>query len=82
MGSYDGANCYVGSAPSGTNAFIYNDKFFYTALNGNQCPLPGSTFDGVHCMLTDIVDNASPYIYNNRWYVQPHIESSLLGKEE
>jgi len=28
-GDYDGANCYMGSAPSGTSAFLYGGSFYY-----------------------------------------------------
>lgn len=30
MGSYDGANCWLGQLPAGTTAFIYANNFYYT----------------------------------------------------
>lgn len=69
-GNYDGANCYVGTAPSGTSAFIYSNNFYYTPVNGNQCPLPGSSFDGANCFVRSIPSNTTGFIYNNSWYVQ------------
>ena len=71
IGSYDGANCKVGTPPSGTTAFIYNHRFYYTDINGS-CPYPGSWFDGANCYVTAIPSSADPFIYNNRWYVQPY----------
>jgi hypothetical protein len=73
FGGYDGHNCYVGTAPSGTTAFISNGKFCYTPLNGNQCPYPGSTFDGANCFVTYIPESCDAFIYNNKWYVKPDI---------
>lgn len=69
-GTYDGSNCYVGTAPSGSTAFIYNNNFYYTAINGNQCPLAGSSYDGANCFLMTIPSNTTGFIYNNSWYAQ------------
>ena len=71
IGSWDGANCYVGSAPSGTQAFIYANNFYYTDINGS-CPYPGSWFDGANCYVTSIPSGASPFIWHNNWYVEPY----------
>jgi hypothetical protein len=30
-GSFDGANCYMGTPPAGSNAFVYANNFYYTA---------------------------------------------------
>jgi len=71
IGSFDGANCYVGTAPTGTTAFIHNGNFYYTPLNGT-CPYPGSSFDGANCYVTAIPPDAHPFVHNNKWYVQPY----------
>lgn len=71
IGSYDGANCYVGTAPTGTTAFIHNGNFYYTPLNGT-CPYPGSSYDGANCYVTAIPSGAQPFIHNNKWYVHPY----------
>jgi len=71
IGSYDGANCYVGSAPAGTHAFIWSTNFYYTPVNGNQCPKPGSSFDLANCYVTAIPQGTSPFIWSNAWYVAP-----------
>ncbi len=73
IGHYDGANCHVGTPPSGTNAFIWHDRFYYTPVNGNQCPMEGSWFDGANCYVMEIPDECAPFIYNNKFYVSPDI---------
>ncbi len=73
IGSYDKANCHVGTAPTGTTAFMYPDAqgaFYYTPINGNQCPYPGSSFDGAHCYVIDIPSTCEGFIYNNKWFVK------------
>lgn len=79
IGSYDTYNCYVGSPPSGSEAFVYtyqssgNTWFMYTPVNGNQCPLPGSSFDGANCQYRQVPDGADWFLWNNKWYVKPNI---------
>lgn len=78
IGSYDTANCYVGTAPSGTSAFIWgpdsnNLNFYYTPINGNQCPLAGSSFDGNACYVMGIPSSCDPFVWNNNWYVKTDI---------
>lgn len=70
IGSYDGANCYIGSPPTGTTAFIYANNFYYTPVNGNQCPLPNSWFDSLNCFMMPIPTQTTPFIFQNGWYVQ------------
>lgn len=77
LGNYDGANCLVGSPPSGTTAFIFtygdnNSYFMYSPVNGNQCPLEGSGFDGANCqyLLINPLDVSDAFIYQNRWYMR------------
>lgn len=68
----DGAgNCYIGIAPSGTNAFIYNEHFYYSPVGCCDCPYPGSWYDGANCYLQDIPEDRIGFIYNNRWYLMP-----------
>ncbi len=78
IGSYDGSNCYIGSAPAGTNAFFYtygsgNTYCMYTPVNGNQCPLSGSVYDGANCRFLQIPSGAEKFLYNNGWYVKPDL---------
>jgi hypothetical protein len=69
LGSYDGANCFIGTPPSGTNAFIFANNFYYTPLPGNQCPRPGSWYDGANCFVMPIPSQTTPFIWANSWYV-------------
>ncbi len=71
IGSYDGYNCYVGTAPEGTTAFIWNNRFYHSPLPGNVCPIPGSHFDGANCRVVAIPEGTTPFIWNNSWYVLP-----------
>jgi len=76
LGSYDTRNCYIGTAPSGTTAFMWPDaqgNFYYSPINGNECPYPGSSFDGANCYVVDIPSNCEGFIYNNSWYVKPDL---------
>jgi len=66
-GVFDGANCQLGKAPAGTNAFLYKGTFYYTPLSGNTC-LPGSWFDGANCNVQEVPTGATPFIYANYWY--------------
>ena len=65
--NYDSANCYLGSPPAGTKAFIYNGAFYHTPLSGNRCA-SNTTFDGANCLLRWIPSAYSGFIYNNSWY--------------
>jgi hypothetical protein len=71
LGRFDSANCFIGTPPKGTSAFIWSNNFYYTPLPGNQCPYPGSWYDGANCFVTTIPSGASPFIWNNAWYVKP-----------
>jgi len=73
IGSYDSRNCYVGTAPTGTNAFIWSNKFYYSPINGNQCPLPGSSFDSVNCYVRAIPSNCTGFTSGNSWFVKPDL---------
>lgn len=74
IGSYDGKNCHVGSAPSGTHAFIWGNAFYYTYASGpNKCPYPGSWDDSANCFVAWIPSGADPFIWSNNWYVKGDI---------
>lgn len=67
-GSYDTANCHIGTPPTGTNAFIWGDNYYYTALPGNSCPYPGSWYDGANCFVQEVPEGVRPFIWDNKWY--------------
>ena len=71
IGSYDGANCWLGQPPFGTTAFIWSTNFYYTPVNHNQCPKPGSSYDGANCFVMAIPPTTTPFIWSNMWYVAP-----------
>lgn len=80
IGTYDPypSECYVGTAPEGTTAFYWGPNsnelnFYYTPINGNQCPRPGSSFDGANCFVMDIPAGVEPYIWNQNWLTKPDI---------
>ncbi len=67
MGAYDGANCFVDTAPDGTSPFIDNNAFYYTALPGNLCPI--GAWDGRNCFVAAIPPSAQPFILGQNFYV-------------
>jgi hypothetical protein len=70
-GWFDGANCQVGQAPSGTTAFIWDGKYYYTpkpAAPGPRCPLAGSSYDGANCFVKPVPAGVEPFIWLNHWY--------------
>lgn len=69
--TWDGQNCYRGTPPSGTTAFLYNNGLYYTALPGNQCPMTGSWYDGANCYAGWPPAGTTPFIYNNSLYYTP-----------
>ncbi|MDY0342632.1 MAG: hypothetical protein RBR28_03610 [Lentimicrobium sp.] len=76
IGSYDSRNCYIGTAPTGTTAFVWpneNGAFYYSPINGNQCPMPGSSFDGGNCYVLNIPSYTWGFTYQNKWYVVGNI---------
>lgn len=73
LGYYDGRNCFVKAAPSGTTAFLYPDKYgslYYTKASGSEpCPA-GGYFDGANCKVAEIPSSTSGFRYNNSLYVK------------
>lgn len=72
-GWFDGANCQIGQAPSGTSAFIYQNSFYYTYSNGaTKCPLAGSYDDSANCFVQNVPSGVNAFIYNNHWYYEAY----------
>lgn len=67
MGTYDGANCYIGHPP--TSPFIWSGNLYYGDVNGS-CPVAGSSFDGANCFVAPAW--MKPFIYNGNLYVKPN----------
>lgn len=80
IGTFDSRNCYVATAPAGTTAFVWPDKYghlYHTPVNGNECPLPGSSFDSYNCHVAKIPTGSWPndtwgFVHNNSLYVRPN----------
>jgi hypothetical protein len=71
IGTYDGNNCHYGISPSGTTAFIWNNNFYYTPINGKQCPRVKSKFDGANCWVATIPSGCDAFMWDNvNWYVK------------
>jgi hypothetical protein len=78
IGTYDYngyGECYVGSSPEGTTAFVYGDdenslNFYYTPINGDECPMEGSSFDGANCFVMDVPAGCEPYTWRRNWLVK------------
>lgn len=67
-GYFDQHHCQIGQAPAGTTAFIHEGYYYYTPINTNSCPYPGSWFDGAHCQVQQVPSGATPFIHLNHWY--------------
>ena len=67
-GYFDQEHCQIGQAPAGTDAFISEGYYYYTPINTNSCPYPGSWFDGAHCQVQQVPSGATPFIHLNHWY--------------
>lgn len=56
--------CHVGTAPSGSTPFIYNNNFYIGSYETTHCSL--GTYDGAHCLYRAIPPGG--FIYQNRFY--------------
>jgi hypothetical protein len=67
---FDGANCFIFTAPWGTMAFKFgNPPNWYTqALS--SCPF-GTTFDGANCVVKAAPSGMTAMHFNNNWYLTP-----------
>lgn len=70
-GWYDGANCYLGTPPDGTDAFIWNGNYYYTPKSSAPiCPMNGSWDDGANCHVGSYPTNVEPFIWDNHFYYE------------
>jgi hypothetical protein len=68
IGWYDGANCQMGTAPTGSQGFVFNGQLYYNALVQPSCPQAGSWWDGAHCHLPDLPSGTAGFIWNANPY--------------
>ncbi|KAK2170739.1 hypothetical protein LSH36_1g25004 [Paralvinella palmiformis] len=64
--SYDGANCFIMSAPWATTAFIY-DNNFYTTARKTCAESTQFSFDGANCRYVKS-PGPNPFIWNDAYY--------------
>lgn len=66
---FDSANCYVTTIPPGQQKFIYNNSWYVTPTNGNQCAVGG--FDGANCYIGSPPGGRTAFFYNDAVYFTP-----------
>lgn len=76
IGTFDGANCYVASSPTGSSPFIFQNRFYYSPIK-KSCPV--GSFDGTNCYVSTPPADAIPFIYNNGFYYGPLKKSCPQG---
>jgi len=64
IGSWDGANCHVGTAPANTTAFIHNNRFYYTGAP--VCSSSGSYYENGYCRFSTASN--SVWLYNGSYF--------------
>ena len=68
--TFDGANCYIGSAGGGPNPFLFDNNYYIAASSGsNPCPF-GGTFDGANCYMYTW-PGVTPFIFDENMYYAP-----------
>ena len=72
-GAYDGANCYLGAAPEGSQAFMANGYYAYTTVGYEECDM-GETILRTGCGVMEIPSEVDPFIWQNGYYYDPICE--------
>ena len=67
--TFDNANCYVTSIPQGQQKFIYNNSWYVTPTNGNQCAV--GVFDGANCYIGSPPGGHTAFFYDDGVYFTP-----------
>jgi hypothetical protein len=78
LGTYDYnefGQCYVGTTPTGTTPFVWGPDenslaFYHMPLSGNNCPMPGSWFDGYSCYIVAIPEGTEWMTWQNHMMVK------------
>ena len=71
-GAYDGANCYLGGSPEGTQAYMDNGYYAYTPTDGD-CDL-GDVLLRNGCGVMEIPPEVDPFVWQNGYYYHPICE--------
>jgi len=65
--------CLVATSPKYTHAFMWptnTGNFYYTPINTNKCPMPGTWFDGANCYVCDIPTTTYGFVIARKMYVK------------
>jgi hypothetical protein len=62
--TFDGANCYVTTVPTGLSAFIYQNNYYVTAVQSTICQV--GSYDSKNCYVGPLPNGG--FIYNNSFY--------------
>ncbi len=65
--SFDGANCFVRTAPPGSHPFIYANSYYVKSQATTNCPM--GSYDGANCKVKS--GSPTPFIKNNSFYTLP-----------
>ena len=78
-GSYDGANCRVGTVPNRNDVFIHKSSLVYPALSGAlPCPDGGSQREGL-CMVHEIGEGTKTFIWGSSFYIANACVASTIS---
>jgi hypothetical protein len=66
---FDNTNCFVTGLPPGQQKFIWNNSWYVTPTNGNQCAI--GWFDGANCYIGSPPGGRTAFFYNNSLYYTP-----------
>lgn len=70
VGSYDGSLCRL-APPEGTTPFIWMNNFYATPVATPSCPLSGSTYDSVNCLVATPPAGTTAFIWEGHLYHTP-----------
>ncbi len=71
-GTYDGASCYLGGGPVGTQAFVTNGYYAYSSTDGD-CG-SGDVVLRNGCGMREIPSEVDPFIWQDGFYYDPICE--------
>ena len=73
-GWYDGAHCYVGSAPANSEAFLTDTQYAYSPEEFADCGFGDTVLRSGDCAAQDIPEDADAFVWSNNWYYHPVCE--------
>lgn len=73
-GWFDGAHCYVGSAPANTEAFLTDTQYGYSPEEFADCDFGDTVLRSGDCAAGDIPEGVDAFVWSNNWYYHPVCE--------